>query len=190
MNATRTRTIPQKLCQDFATESLAAGSGCEKQGKTQAPPRPGPRGLGPAPVGTGSAPGAAPGVLGGGTGGLPVLGFGGALCAGESSLAPGFLSTQGARGSSGRRVSAGWLGAQLPGRPEERSAAQPFAPRGPAPPSQKNGLAREHLPADGPQSSPSRRLAARPQTLPKAGEQKRAGRGEKSRTTSRAPCLY
>lgn len=47
-------------------ESLAAGLEQEKEVKTQ--PCPGPQSLGPAPVGTGSAPGAAPS---GWTGGLP-----------------------------------------------------------------------------------------------------------------------
>lgn len=75
MDATRTRTNPQKLYHDLATESLAAGSGLEKEGKTLACP--GPQRLGPAPVGTRSAPGAAPSALDRGSGVLPVPGFAG-----------------------------------------------------------------------------------------------------------------
>lgn len=47
MKATRTQTNPQKLYQALETEGLAAGSGREKQSKTQACPRPGPSSWGP-----------------------------------------------------------------------------------------------------------------------------------------------
>lgn len=57
MNTTRTHTNPQKLYQDLATESLAAGSGREKQGKTQACPHPSPRSWAPHLLALGPLPG-------------------------------------------------------------------------------------------------------------------------------------